>query len=80
MKYIFASVCFFLFCSFQMPSLYFGARPAELDSRLADALSQNSLIRTRQIAIPGYPKAFNPSLILYEDGYLLSFRSGDRFV
>lgn len=46
----------------------------ELDSFLELLLSKTAIIDTKQIKIPGYPNAYNPSLIPYKDGYLLSFR------
>ena len=32
------------------------------------------MIQTKQIHIPGHPDAFNPSLLAWGDGWLLSFR------
>ena len=40
----------------------------------AKTISSNAIIKTKQLSIPGYPDAYNPSLIPYEEGYLLSFR------
>lgn len=37
-------------------------------------LLQNFVIETRKIQIPGYPQAFNPSIIRWNTGFLLSFR------
>lgn len=34
------------------------------------------VVETRQLAIPGYPDAFNPSLIKWKDSLLMSFRTG----
>ena len=45
----------------------------ELDPSL-QSLSQTAILRTQKVIVPGYPKAFNPSLIAYGEGYLLSFR------
>jgi predicted GH43/DUF377 family glycosyl hydrolase len=52
----------------------FSIGPAKLDPDLAKALSSESIVGTTQIQIPDYPTAFNPSLVAYGDGYLLSFR------
>jgi predicted GH43/DUF377 family glycosyl hydrolase len=37
-------------------------------------MTQDFVLETKQIHIPDYPEAFNPSIIPWEDGYLLSFR------
>lgn len=42
--------------------------------RIPENLQSECILETRQIKIPGYPNAFNPSIIPYKDGYLLSFR------
>lgn len=49
-------------------------RIAPLNSHLEESLSNASILKTKEIHIPGYPDAYNPSLIPFEDGYLLSFR------
>lgn len=36
------------------------------------------VISTKQVHIPGSPDAFNPSLLAWEDGWLLSFRDKQR--
>ncbi len=42
--------------------------------------SKKIVLSTVKIELPQFPKAFNPSLIKWEDGYLLSFRyCPDRF-
>ncbi len=64
-------------CLFSLPVLAVGA--AELDPMLADALSSSAIVATKRIAIPKYPKAYNPSLIPYKEGYLLSFRVRKKF-
>jgi predicted GH43/DUF377 family glycosyl hydrolase len=51
------------------------AKGAVLDPLLEETLSPIGIVQTKQIEIPGFPKAFNPSLIPYQDGYLLSFRT-----
>ncbi len=55
-------------------NILLGTGASELDPVLAQIVSKNCVVDTKQIAIPNYPKAFNPSLIPYQDGYLLSFR------
>lgn len=47
--------------------------------RLENILSSESIIQTYEISIPDYHNPHNPSIIPYEDGYLLSFRSEYRF-
>lgn len=39
-----------------------------------EAKAQSFLLETKQIIIPDYPDAFNPSIIRWENGFLLSFR------
>ncbi len=48
----------------------------ELSASLIDLedLRQESVQETRQIQIPGYPDAYNPSIIRWNDSYLLSFK------
>jgi predicted GH43/DUF377 family glycosyl hydrolase len=41
-------------------------------------LSDIGIVNMQQIKVPGYPNAFNPSLIPYKEGYLLSFRFRTR--
>lgn len=50
------------------------AHERELDPILKKSITADPILETRQIQIPGYPKAYNPSLIEYGPGYLLSFR------
>ena len=45
-----------------------------LEPSIQQNLSDQSILQTKEISIPGYPGAYNPSLIPCEDGYLLSFR------
>lgn len=45
-----------------------------MDAFLKPSLDNSSIVRIKQIKIPGYPRAYNPSLIPYNGGYLLSFR------
>lgn len=55
-------------------SPYYHYRISPLNPALRDSITSDSTIYTRNISIPGYPDAYNPSLIPYEEGYLLSFR------
>ena len=59
-------------------AFHLDAKTSELDKTLQHLLSEESVIRHKQIKIPGYPRAYNPSLIPYKDGYLLSFRYTSR--
>lgn len=54
------------------------AEELEVEELLQEALSSKSLVEERQIEIPGYKSAYNPSILPYEDGYLLSFRYVSR--
>ncbi len=47
---------------------------AKPDTGFEHLLSNSAILDTRQINIPGYPNAYNPSIIPYQEGYLLSFR------
>ncbi len=47
---------------------------ADVDSFLEANLSPAAIKWTKKIDIPNYPHAYNPSLIPYKEGYLLSFR------
>lgn len=47
---------------------------APLNPALKESIVNDAIINTRDIVIPGYKDAYNPSLIPFEDGYLLSFR------
>lgn len=69
---MFVGVCFFLFTflSFSLEA----APLSEIDTILEQSLYRSCIVHTKQIKIPGYPNAYNPSLIPYKDGYLLSFR------
>lgn len=63
-------------CCFLGTLLPFGleAKGSEVDTFLEQVLSKACIVSSRQIKIPDYPNAYNPSLIPYKDGYLLSFR------
>lgn len=63
----------FLFLPFSL-----GAGLSEVDAIFEKLLSKTCILNTQQIKIPGYPNAYNPSLIPYKDGYLLSFRFRTR--
>lgn len=39
-----------------------------------ESWSQDFVLETKKIDIPGYPEAFNPSIVRWEEGFLLSFR------
>jgi len=62
---------FFLFLYF--PFIVY-AELSRTDRILQQVLTNECIVNTKQINIPGYPNAFNPSLVPYKDGYLLSFR------
>lgn len=49
-------------------------KESEVDTFLEGVLSNACIVNSKQIKVPGYPNAYNPSLIPYKDGYLLSFR------
>lgn len=57
---------------------FLAARVSEVDTILEQSLSNTCIVNTQQIKIPGYPNAYNPSLIPYKGGYLLSFRFKSR--
>lgn len=50
------------------------AKGSEIDTFLEQVLSKTCIVTVKQIKIPDYPNAYNPSLIPYKGGYLLSFR------
>ncbi len=52
----------------------FEAKLNEVDGLLKQSLQNSCIIKRTEIEIPDYPNAYNPSLIPYKDGYLLSFR------
>ena len=39
---------------------------------------QDFVIETRQLIIPNYPEAFNPSIVAMDEGYLMCFRFRDK--
>ncbi len=60
-------------------AMVLGIGPSELEPTLEQALSKDCILDEKQIIIPQYPKAYNPSLIPYKEGYLLSFRVRKSF-
>lgn len=50
------------------------AKGSEIDAIFKSCLDNTCIVHTKQIKIPGYPRAYNPSLIPYKGGYLLTFR------
>lgn len=58
--------------------LYFFFLPTEKRVPPLEGLAQEAIVQTKRIRIPGFAKAFNPSLISYKEGYLLSFRIRHR--
>lgn len=70
-RYLAVGVCFLLFIFLPFP---LKAQLSEVDTILEPSLSNTCIVNTKQIKIPSYPNAYNPSLIPYKDGYLLSFR------
>jgi predicted GH43/DUF377 family glycosyl hydrolase len=57
-----------------LPPFSLEAKGSEVDTFLESVLSKSCILNSKQIKIPEYPNAYNPSLIPYKDGYLLSFR------
>jgi predicted GH43/DUF377 family glycosyl hydrolase len=49
-----------------------------LDPSLVNALQAESIIAVQKLTIPGYSKAFNPSITPTNNGYLLAFRYSKR--
>lgn len=66
---------FFLYALLMAPLIAF---PKQIDSFLKQHLYETAIVSQTQISLPGYPHAYNPSLIPYQDGYLLSFRYTTR--
>jgi predicted GH43/DUF377 family glycosyl hydrolase len=75
MKFRFIGAIIFL----NFATMHLEAEPDELDILLGTRLSNASIISSKQIKIPNYHRTYNPSLITYKDGYLLSFRYVSRF-
>lgn len=57
-----------------LQALYIHAYLCAIDPVDLEGNIQNFVLETKQIAIPGYPHAFNPSIIRWNDSLLLSFR------
>lgn len=55
------------------------AKKRKTEEFLRQVLSNTGIVQSRQIKIPFYSNAYNPSLIPYKNGYLLSFRSVCRW-
>lgn len=49
-------------------------RIVPLLTSLSQALTQEPILETRKLTLSQYPNAYNPSLIPWKEGYLLSFR------
>jgi predicted GH43/DUF377 family glycosyl hydrolase len=62
-------LCFLLFFF-----VFLSVDAAELARAVKKNLFSDCILDTIQIKIPGYHSVFNPSIISYKDGYLLSFR------
>jgi predicted GH43/DUF377 family glycosyl hydrolase len=56
-------------CAFMIFSQFLFSDPIDLED-----MAQDFVLESKLIMIPGYPDAFNPSIIPWEGGYLLSFR------
>ncbi|MBU6446770.1 MAG: hypothetical protein KGQ49_05160 [Verrucomicrobia bacterium] len=56
-----------------------GATVGEVDALMAQLLCKDCIVKSQQINIPEYRQAYNPSMIPYKGGYLLSFRYRTRF-
>lgn len=53
---------------------------AYVDITSPSSLSKNIVTTTKRIYFPNYPGAHNPSIVEYEDGYLMTFRNfPDRY-
>lgn len=61
-----------LFFSAMLLSAILKAEVIDIESEMLSSFVQE----TRQIKIPGYPYAFNPSITPWKKGYLLCFRAG----
>jgi predicted GH43/DUF377 family glycosyl hydrolase len=58
--------------------IFFGMFFSELQALIdLDAMEQPFVLETKQIKISGYPDAFNPSIVQWNDKILMSFRSRD---
>lgn len=70
MKFV-KSILVFVVAVF-MHTKTFAAEPRNLLS-----LKQNFVLETKQIVIPGFPEAFNPSIVSWQGRFLMSFRTYD---
>jgi predicted GH43/DUF377 family glycosyl hydrolase len=67
--------CWRVYCLlFLVLSYSLETKESEVHALLERVLSKTCIVNSKQIKIPGYPNAYNPSLIPYKGGYLLSFR------
>lgn len=67
-SFLFWNICFFPLSLFS----------AFID--LEEEIKSPSILEIKKIEIPGFPNAFNPSLIPFKDTLLMSFRTGDYFM
>jgi len=74
MKYLGYLYCLITALFFILPYPKLQAKFVPLSPIVSRFLDDSSILEERKITIPGHPKAFNPSLIPYKGGYLLSFR------
>ena len=77
MKVLLYIVLSCLILSYPLGRFFLKNERRELDGRL-HALAHDAILSTKRVYIAGFPKAFNPSLIPYKEGYLLSFRNRHR--
>jgi predicted GH43/DUF377 family glycosyl hydrolase len=42
-----------------------------------EEMRSDFVLETKKIDVPGFPDAYNPSLVKWKDGFLLSFRTGE---
>lgn len=64
--------------SFFVLLFFFVLEAKEFFPDLSRDLHSESITQTRQIEIPCHPSAYNPSIVPYKNGYLLSFRIRDH--
>lgn len=62
------SLCLFL-ALFHFTACFADEQPLDLE-----AMAQDFVLETKQIYIPGYPEAFNPSIIRWKDSLIMTFR------
>lgn len=64
----------FLLISLAATTHFYSNRTTPLKAHLRDHLSDSAVIETKKIVVSGY-HPINPSIVPYEEGYLLSFRT-----